>query len=355
MLNVQRRSALSVGRWALDVGRLLRIVMTRQNLPAFRRSLVQWFRRHGRDLPWRRTTDPYRIVVSEFMLQQTQVTTVIPYYNQWLRRFPNFLALARASETDVLRAWQGLGYYARARNLHATATAIVNGCGGRFPRSIEQMQQLPGIGKYTAHAIASFAFDQPAPIVEANTARVLSRLFNRHVPVDSNAGRTTLWNDAAMLVPKSNVRMYNSALTDLGALICLPRKAKCDICPVEKFCDAKDPEALPVRRPRLRVRRLRENHALMLRQGKMLLEQSSTRWRGMWILPRLQTKTATGRPIYTSAFPFTHHQVELVVYPLPAPKQLAPDQRWFVSIDHIPMPSPHRRAAAYFLDAANIR
>lgn len=319
----------------------------------FRRALGNWFRQYGRDLPWRRTRDPYAVLVSELMLQQTQVATVIPYYHAWLRRFPDFATLSRASDDEVLHAWQGLGYYARARNLRATSQKVVDEYGGRFPRLIEQMQQFPGIGKYTAHAIASFAFDQPVPIVEANTARVLSRLFNRRVAIDSNAGRTTLWKDAAMLVPKSNARMYNSALTDLGALVCLPRKAKCDICPVEKFCGAKDPEALPVTRPRLRVRRLRENHALMLRRGKMLLEQSSTRWRGMWILPRLQT--ATGRPIYTSAFPFTHHQVELVVYRRPAPKQIAPDQRWFASIDHIPMPSPHRRAAAYLLEAANIR
>jgi A/G-specific adenine glycosylase len=319
----------------------------------FRRALGNWFRQYGRDLPWRRTRDPYAVLVSELMLQQTQVATVIPYYHAWLRRFPDFATLSRASDDEVLHAWQGLGYYARARNLRATAQKVVDEYGCRFPRLIEQMQQLPGIGKYTAHAIASFAFDQPVPIVEANTARVLSRLFNRRVAIDSNAGRTTLWKDAAMLVPKSNARMYNSALTDLGALVCLPRKAKCDICPVEKFCGAKDPEALPVTRPRLRLRRLTENHALMLRRGKMLLEQSSTRWRGMWILPRLQI--ATGRPIYTSAFPFTHHQVELVVYRRPAPKQIAPDQRWFASIDHIPMPSPHRRAAAYLLEAANIR
>jgi A/G-specific adenine glycosylase len=321
----------------------------------FRRALGNWFRQYGRDLPWRRTRDPYAVLVSELMLQQTQVATVIPYYLAWLRRFPDFATLSRASGDEVLHAWQGLGYYARARNLRATAQKVVNEYGGRFPRSIEQMGQLPGIGKYTARAMATFAFDQPVPIVEANTARVLSRLFNRRVAIDSNAGQTTLWNDAATLVPKLNARMYNSALTDLGALVCLPRKPKCDICPVEKFCDAKDPEALPVRRSRLLVRRLRQNHAFVLRRGKMLLEQSSTRWRGMWILPRLQSKTATARPIYTSAFPFTHHRIELVVYRRPAPKQLAPDQRWFGSIDHIPMPSPHRRAAAYLLDTANIR
>lgn len=321
----------------------------------FRRALNNWFRQNGRNLPWRRTREPYAVLVSELMLQQTQVATVIPHYHAWLRRFPDFATLARASEDEVLHAWQGLGYYARARNLRVSAQKVVGEYGGRFPHSIEQMQQLPGIGKYTAHAIATFAFDRPVPIVEANTARVLSRLFNRRVAIDSNAGRTTLWNDAAMLVPKWNARMYNSALTDLGALVCLPRKAKCDICPVEKFCDAKDPEALPAKRPRLRVWHLRENHALVLRRGKMLLERSSTRWRGMWILPRLQTKLAKGRPIYTSAFAFTHHRIELVVYCRPVPKQIAPDHRWFASIDHIPMPSPHRRAAAYLLNAANIR
>ena len=144
----------------------------------FRRRLLTWYRRHGRDLPWRRTRDPYAILVSEFMLQQTQVTTVIPYYHKWLRRFPDFASLARASENEVLHAWQGLGYYARARNLHATAKTVMDRHGGHFPRAIEQMQQLPGIGKYTAHAVANFAFNQSVPIVEANTGRVLARLFN---------------------------------------------------------------------------------------------------------------------------------------------------------------------------------
>jgi len=128
----------------------------------FRRALIRWYRKNGRDLPWRHTRDPYAILVSELMLQQTQVVTVMPYYNDWLRRFPNFASLACACENDVLHAWQGLGYYARARNLHATAMAVVKRYGERFPRSVEEMQQLPGIGKYTAHAVASLAFDQPA-------------------------------------------------------------------------------------------------------------------------------------------------------------------------------------------------
>ena len=147
------------------------------NILEFRSALNYWYRKNGRDLPWRRTRDPYAVLVSEFMLQQTQVATVMPYYKKWLQRFPNFAALAHASEAEVLHAWQGLGYYARARNLHATAKLVVDRHRGRFPRSIEQIVQLPGVGKYTAHAIATFAFDQSVPIVEANTSRVLSRLF----------------------------------------------------------------------------------------------------------------------------------------------------------------------------------
>jgi A/G-specific adenine glycosylase len=317
----------------------------------FRRLLLKWYHKNGRDLPWRYTTGPYRILVSEFMLQQTQVATVIPYYDQWFRRFPNFARLARASESDVLRAWQGLGYYARARNLHTTARAIVARHRGRFPRSIDRMQELPGIGKYTAHAIATFAFDQPVPIVEANTARVLSRLFDRRLAIDSAAGRTTLWKDAAVLIPKLNARTYNSALTDLGALVCLPRKPKCDICPVEKFCSTKDPLALPIKKARLRPQRAIERHVFVFHGGRILLEQSSRRWRGMWILPRLRTRTAN-RAIYTSDFPFTHHRISLIVYRRPAPKQPTCRQRWFASIDQIPMPSPHRRAAQFLLKSS---
>ena len=306
---------------------------------------MRWFRHRGRDLPWRCTRDPYAILVSELMLQQTQVSTVIPYYNEWFRRFPDFVSLARASENDVLCAWQGLGYYGRARNLQATARAVVDRYRGRLPRSVEQMQQLPGIGKYTAHAVASFALDQPVPIVEANTARVLTRLFDFRESIDSDRGRQTLWQYAARLVPKSNASIYNSALIDLGALVCVARQPRCGICPVEKFCRAKNPQILPVRKSRPRTKRPIEQHAFVVRQGKILLEQSSTRWRGMWILPTLQTRRGSRRPIYKSIFSFTNHRVALVVYRRPAPKTAIPEQQWFESIDHVPMPSPHRRAA----------
>ena len=284
------------------------------------------------------------------MLQQTQVATVIPYYREWLRRFPDFASLAHASENDVLRAWQGLGYYARARNLHATASTVVDRYRGRFPRSVEEMQDLPGIGKYTAHAVASFAFDQPTPIVEANTARVLTRVFDFQKPIDSGAARKTLWRYAAMLVPKSNARAYNSALIDLGALVCVAHQPKCGICPVKKFCGAKTPQPLPVRKSPTPIQRLVEKHAFVLRRGKVLLEQSSSRWRGMWILPpvklRSRENSSLKHPVYTAIFPFTHHRVTLRVYRHGSHRAARKHQRWFPirSLESIPIASPHSRA-----------
>src|SRR5262249_28943797 len=283
------------------------------------------------------------------MLQQTQVATVIPYYHKWLHRFSDFASLARASENEVLRAWQGLGYYARARNLHATARTIMDQHGGRFPRAIELMQQFPGIGKYTAHAVASFAFDRSVPIVESNTGGVLGRLFNFRGSIDADTGRRTLWRHAKGLIPKSDAAIFNSALLDLGALICVARNPKCDLCPVKTFCRAKNPAALPVRKLRPRMMQLVERHALIVRRGWILLEQSSHRWRGMWSLPPLtldclKQPSFERHPAYESVFPVTNHRVTLAVYRRVAPKRIAPEQQWFRSIDNVAMPSPHRRA-----------
>ncbi len=252
--------------------------------------------------------------------------------------------------------WQGLGYYARARNLHATAKTVMDRHGGNFPRGIEQMRQLSGIGKYSAHAVASFAFNQSVPIVEANTGRVLARLFNLRESIDSGLGRRTLWQHAASLLPKSDAATFNSALVDLGALICVARKPKCDACSVKAFCRAKNPAALPVKNSRPQTKRLIETHALIVRRGRILLEQSRRRWRGMWILPPLEPDCLgeqhfQRRPVYESVFPFTHHRVTLSVYRRPAPKRIASGQQWFVSIEEVPMPSPHRRAIDALLDA----
>ena len=350
MLNVSRptfksASELSVGRWAAGVGRLLPLNDRRALSPA----LLRWYRKHGRDLPWRKTRDPYRVLVSEVMLQQTQVATVVPYYTAWLRRFPDFAALARASESEVLHAWQGLGYYARARNLRETARIIEDRHHGRFPSRIADMKQLPGIGRYIAHAVATFAFEQPVPVVEANTARVLSRLFDLRLPIDQTRGRDALWRAAASLVPKRTARIFNSALMDLGALVCAPRP-RCSICPAKRFCRASAPATLPLKKPRPRTESLVERHLLIRRFNRVLLAPAQRRWHGMWILPSLngdRSKWSSPRraPIYKEVFPFTHHRVTLTVFRSRRQTRQR-HEHWFSAAElaALPIPSPHRRA-----------
>ena len=311
---------------------------------AFRRRLLSWYRANRRDLPWRRTDDPYAILVSEFMLQQTQVATVIPYYEEWLRRFPSVTALAAASENDVLHAWQGLGYYSRARNLRAAALTIVQKHRGRFPTSPDSIRALPGVGRYTANAVATFAFGQTVPIVEANITRVLARLFDLQTPIDTSAGRERLWSWASRLLPKENAGEHNSALMELGALICGVRP-KCRQCPVSRFCRTTDPVSLPRKKPRPALELRTENHSFVLHRGRVLLEQSTNRWRGMWILPRLRRTTAKRKPMHSSEFPFTHHRITLAIYNRRPPRFISGLQ-WFPVPDlpSIPVPSPHRRA-----------
>jgi A/G-specific adenine glycosylase len=311
----------------------------------FRRSLLSWYRQNQRDLPWRRTADPYAILVSEFMLQQTQVATVIPYYNEWLRRFPSVESLAAASESDVLHAWQGLGYYSRARNLRLAAIAITEHHCGRFPESVDSIRQLPGVGRYTANAVATFAFDQSVPVVEANIARVLSRLFDLREPIDTGAGQQRLWSYAAQLLPRCRAGEYNAALMELGALVCGMRP-KCNACPVKRHCRAADPLSLPRKKMRRSLELRTEHHSFLIRRRRVLLEQSTERWRGMWILPRLAKKPVDRVPAHRSEFPFTHHRITLAVYPGFNDEKKSRGLRWFSIRDlpSIPVPSPHRRA-----------
>ena len=198
----------------------------------FRRRILAWFRRNARDLPWRRTRDPYAIWVSEIMLQQTQVVTVIGYFERFLAAFPSIADLAAADEQQVLRLWEGLGYYRRARQLHAAARVIVAEHQGRFPRDPEQIRALPGIGRYTAGAIASIGWDAREPILEANTIRVFSRLLAYRGDPQKNAGQQRLWEFAAGVLPKKDTGLFNQALMELGSEICTPRGPLCDQCPV---------------------------------------------------------------------------------------------------------------------------
>jgi A/G-specific adenine glycosylase len=315
-----------------------------------RQELLAWFTHHGRDLPWRRTRDPYAILVSEFMLQQTQVATVLPYYEKWLKRFPDFATLARADEAAVLHAWQGLGYYTRARNLRTVAKFVIENLYGKLPTDAAKIAQLPGVGDYTAGAVASFAFDLPVPVVEANIARVLARLTNLQIPIDSSCGRDKLWQMATALVPANGARAHNAALMDLGATICLPRRPLCELCPIRKFCCAKDPAGLPLKKPKPRPVLINESHAFTRQRDRILLEQSRVRWRGMWILPRLTT-IPCGRPLLELKFPFTHHRITLSVFARAEPKSPNENQRWFPlrALSTLPFPSPHRRALAQLL------
>ncbi len=200
--------------------------------------LLQWYAANARDLPWRKTRDPYRVWISEIMLQQTQVEAVIPYYRRWLKRFPTVKALAAAQLKDMLALWEGLGYYSRARNLHRAAQKIVADHGGRLPNTVEELRQLPGIGRYTAGAIASIAFNADAAVLDGNVKRVLARVFNLTDDVKSPAGEKKLWMLAESLVPAGRAGDYNQAMMDLGATICRPQNPTCLLCPLLGLCEA---------------------------------------------------------------------------------------------------------------------
>jgi len=202
----------------------------------FQILLIRWYRRHGRDLPWRRTRDPYRILVSEIMLQQTQVDRVLNYYDPFLRRYPTIDALAASSEPQVRESWDGLGYYARARNLHRTAKRVRQEHGGRIPPSSALIRELPGIGRYTAGAVLSFAYGQDAAILDTNAARVLQRVFGVRRHGSKSRLQRRLWELAEAVTPRGRASVYNQAIMDLGAMLCRPRSPACPQCPVRLHC-----------------------------------------------------------------------------------------------------------------------
>jgi A/G-specific adenine glycosylase len=259
----------------------------------FARRLLAWYDRHRRELPWRmnektgRTPTPYEVMVSEAMLQQTQVATVIPYYGRFLKRFPTVDALAQASEQDVLRLWQGLGYYSRARNLQAAARRIANELGGEVPSTVDGLRTLPGIGRYTAGAVASIAFGTRAPIVDGNVARVLCRIDRIESDPRERGTVELLWRRAEEILPKRRVGDFNSALMELGATVCTPRNPQCLLCPVREHCAA-FAAGIQQRIPPPRKARetpLNRRVTLCLRRGEeWLIEQrpAKGRWAGMW-------------------------------------------------------------------------
>jgi A/G-specific adenine glycosylase len=213
--------------------------LTRAELEKFRWALLEWFAGAQRDLPWRRNRDPYRVWISEIMLQQTRVAAVIPYFEKFCARFPNVQALAEAEEAEVLRLWSGLGYYSRARNLQAAARQIVGEHGGDFPRTLDGLRSLSGIGQYTSNAILSIAFGEPHAVLDGNVARVAARLVAMHGDLRETANWTALQKTADALLEREQAGAWNQAMMELGATICTPRSPQCLLCPVNEFCAAR--------------------------------------------------------------------------------------------------------------------
>jgi len=252
--------------------------------------LLNWYKKNKRTLPWRGHPDAYAVWVSEIMLQQTRVETVIPYFEKWMRLFPSVAALAKASEHDVLNLWEGLGYYSRARNLHKAAQVVMNEYGGKLPNKPEELIKLPGIGHYTVGAIASIAFGMDEPALDGNLKRVYARLFDISESVDSTQGEKILWDIARRNLPKNKAGDFNQALMDLGATICLPKNPRCLICPLMDVCEARingTQELRPVKKPKKVVPHYLHAAGVIVRRGKVLLTQRPSKGLlgGMWEFP----------------------------------------------------------------------
>ncbi len=336
-------------------------------MPDFSQHLIAWQRQHGRhDLPWQNTRDPYRIWVAEIMLQQTQVATVIPYYQRFMTRFPDVSRLAAAQEDDVLAHWSGLGYYARARNLHAAARLIVAIHQGHFPHDIDAMHALPGIGRSTAAAIAAFAFGARAAILDGNVKRVLARCFGiEGFPGDKRV-ESEMWTLAESLLPMADIESYTQALMDLGATLCTRGKPRCAACPIQPRCVAQQTgrtAALPSTKPRKALPE-REAVVLILQHGvDIMLEKRPAPgiWGGLWSFPEierdaiLEVQLAQGfalraRRVLALAplvHSFTHFRLTLrpLWVEVTSPPGIRPGQIWLPLDDaqHAAIPTPVRK------------
>ncbi|MCH8829167.1 MAG: A/G-specific adenine glycosylase [Planctomycetes bacterium] len=264
----------------------------------FRRCLLAWYQVNARDLPWRQSRDPYQIWISEIMLQQTTVAVVVPYFERFIGRFPNVSDLAAADEDDVLRHWEGLGYYSRARNIHKAARVIVERDDGEIPVELNELSSLPGIGRYTAGAISSMAFDRPAAIVEANTLRLYCRLLGFQGDPRTTAGREHLWRFADHLLPRSQPGRFNQALMELGALQCRAKSPACRECPVRQHCRALGENLvsqIPLPPARPQVESVTEAVVAVRRRGRYLIRRcgNGERWAGLWDFARVELKPAS--------------------------------------------------------------
>lgn len=271
---------------------MAKVLANRDRVARLRTVLLEWYRRHRRDLPWRRTRDPYAIWVSEIMLQQTRVAAVLEHYRKFLKKFPNIKKLAAARESSVLAAWSGLGYYRRARMLHAAAKQVAGKMGGEFPATSRQLRDLPGVGRYTAAAIASIAFGEPVAVVDGNVERVVSRLTGRRL-----AGEAA-WQEAERRLSRERPGDFNQAMMELGATVCVPGPPRCLFCPVQDLCATRG--ELAPKKPATKQQK-RKIHYALGRQGEavFLVQRANdvSLMPGMWELPELTNGHRSNRPL----------------------------------------------------------
>ena len=263
--------------------------------PAFNISIIKWHKKFGRhDLPWQKSKDPYHVWVSEIMLQQTQVVTVISYYQKFITKFKTIKALAQASEDLVLSMWSGLGFYSRARNLHAASIMIMKEYRGHFPDNFQDMIRLPGIGRSTAGAILAFCFNKPYPILDGNVKRVLSRVYGITTPINNSSTEKKLWLLSEKNLPKNNIDIYTQAIMDFGATLCIPKKPKCNICPLTQSCVAYINE-LTAQIPKKNIVKkndIKKTHFYIYEYQKQvfLVKNRSGVWNGLWLPPNEEIK-----------------------------------------------------------------
>lgn len=352
----------------------------------FSRLLLAWYLPHARKLPWRGVSDPYAVWVSEIMLQQTRVETVIPYFKRWMQRFPTVQALAESNEQDVLQTWEGLGYYNRARNLYRAAKEVVERFGGRLPATRLELEKLPGIGRYTAGAIASMAFGQDEPALDGNLRRVLARVFNLTVPLRTEQGKQALQQLLEEHLPRGQAGDFNQAMMDLGATLCTPRSPDCANCPVAAICQAY-PLGVQNERPLPELRRQIPHYivtaAVIQREGRVLIAQrpAAGLLGGMWefpggkqepdetltaclereILEELGTRVTVGEPIGIFRHAYTHFKVTLHAFHCTLngaePRAIeASDLRWALPIElaGFPMGKIDRQIARHLSTVAKI-
>jgi A/G-specific adenine glycosylase len=316
------------------------IIVSMSDFAALNAALIAWFEEHQADLPWRRTRDPYTVWLSEIMLQQTQVASVIGYFERFIVRFATIEALASASLDEVLKLWEGLGYYSRARNLHRTAKIVTTEHKGEFPNTVEGLLELPGIGRYTAGAIASLAFGVDAPVLDGNVIRVLSRIFNIEKDVTQAETRRKLWVLTEEILPAGQSGLWNEGLMELGRVICTPRSPDCGHCPVSEYCEAYRlglQEQRPVKTPKAKTPHYDVTAGVIRRQdGKMLIAQRPVNKMlgGLWEFPggkrhpgeslseclcreideELAIEIAVGQQIATVRHAYTHFSITLYAF-----------------------------------------